>query len=44
MKRVLFWIYLMLKKQIKNPFIVGLLIAIPLVTLIAKSIPANINI
>lgn len=40
MKRVLFWIYLMLKKQIKNPFIVGLLIAIPLVTLIAKSIPA----
>ncbi|MCR5515193.1 MAG: ABC transporter permease [Lachnospira sp.] len=40
MKRVLFWIYLMLKKQLKNPFIVGLLIAIPLVTLIAKNIPA----
>ena len=40
MKRVLFWIYLMIKKQISNPFIVCLLIAIPLATLIAKNIPA----
>jgi len=34
MKRLLFWIYLMLKKQLKNPFIVAFLIAIPVLCLI----------
>ena len=40
MKRIFFWIYLMLKKQLKNPFIVAILIAIPVVTLIVTSIPS----
>lgn len=38
-KRVFFWLYLLLKKQLKNPAVLALLIGMPMLALIVSIIP-----
>ena len=39
MKRFLFWLYLLIKRQVKNPMVLTTLILLPLITAIVSNIP-----